>query len=286
MQQESHCPLPHDSVAVCCRVQLPTAPRQCGSEKQEVPCLLPQGNEAACSRRPTAHSTALGQCYNEMQEFHCPLPQGSEAVCKAPAGPRGTKVRALQELQRHRQAERQGVPRAAMDRDRWTKGRTQPPRRCHTERARAHTPARFAIPVRRQLGHCLLVTAPLAHTHAHTHTHTHNTHTHTHTHTMHTHTQHTHTHTHNTHTHTHTHTHTCTHAQGRDGMQTTVPQRRFSPRGRVWCKDPDLRLAQLPPAQMIAPVMHTCHADPCWCPLTPPAPLHAHPLTPFAHGLC
>ena len=48
-------------------------------------------------------------------------------------------VWALWELQLHRQVERQGVPRAATDRDQRTKGRTQPPRRCHIERAHTHT---------------------------------------------------------------------------------------------------------------------------------------------------
>ena len=120
MQQEIH----GDSLS--------TVPRQCDSVLQEFHRRLP---------------TAPRQCGGVLQEFHCPLPQGSEAVCKAPAGLRGTKVWAPRELQQHRQTERQGVPRAAMDRDRRTKGQTQPLRRCHSERAHAHTPARFAIPV-------------------------------------------------------------------------------------------------------------------------------------------
>ena len=80
-------------------------------------------------------------------------------------------VGVLREVQRHWQAERQGVPKAALNRDRWTKGQTQPP--CHTERAHAHTLARFAIPVSK-------TSRPLpsgnsafgTHTHTHTHTHT------------------------------------------------------------------------------------------------------------------
>ena len=71
MQPEFQCPLPLGSASVYCRsyiahcpqavwqcaagFPLPTAPRQCGSEKQEVPCFLPQGYNAACSRRPTVH---------------------------------------------------------------------------------------------------------------------------------------------------------------------------------------------------------------------------------------
>ena len=111
-------------------------------------------------------------------QFHCPLLQGTEAVCKAPIGPAGTMVRALRELQQHKKVERQAVPRAAMDTHRRMKGRTQPPRRCHTDRAHTHTPARFAMPVSKTRtsrplpsGNSAFGTHRSTHTHTHTHTH-------------------------------------------------------------------------------------------------------------------
>ena len=108
----------------CTRGSLPTL--GCGPHKCRDPAVLEQWAAAiATPSLCTAHLGLAGphdivtefirRVVTESQHVWLSHAKAREGIIKARAGPRGTMVWALRELQLHQQAERQGVPRAALN---------------------------------------------------------------------------------------------------------------------------------------------------------------------------
>ena len=141
-------------------VALPTARRQWGRALQELHCPLPRGSGAVYCRSCTAYCPQGSEAVHcRSSTTHCPLAVrqciAGVALPTAPGSP-AVHCRTCTphcSMRRHSSA---GQVRQC----------TGPAMQQHTYTQRAHdtdSPARLPVPVGRHPGHCLLVTAPLAH---------------------------------------------------------------------------------------------------------------------------
>ena len=140
--------------SACTRGSTPTSGR--GPHRCRAICGT-QLSWAAAIATPSMHTAHLGlagphdigtefigtefirQVVTESHKVWLSHAKAREGLIRARAGPGGTMAWALRELQLHQQAQRQGVPRTALNYAHQTLGRTQPPHRRVTKRAHTHT---------------------------------------------------------------------------------------------------------------------------------------------------